>query len=294
MSEQFDELDNLDQYEEESVGLRPEDKKHAKTNDLEWFKGEKGVSYRVSLVYFDPLVVSSALKLRAFTKAKGQAPPTKEQLIEVAKKALAKRAEELNKPVDQLQDYEKLDLSQTQFKKIMAHYKEGVGFVVSRLGKDGAQADEVWRMLGDQKPYFCTVLLVYPANRQGELDKANLLTNWKVMPWRISSKVYGQFHGQASSLRNNDLSIADQDLIITCTNSEYQNFEKMEGAGKALWRKNPEFQGKILAKAHTLYDKLKPFRELSTADLRIKLGVQTDNPGENVSTDDMEDLLNNV
>lgn len=149
-------------------------------------------------------------------------------------------------------------------------------------------------MAGDQKVTFTTVVLLYPTNRKGELDKNALTTDWKVMPWRLSSKVYGQLHGQAGSLRNNDLSITDQDLLITCTNSDYRNFDKMEGAGKAIYRKNPKFQEMVLAKAIQLYDKLEPFREMSTADLRIKLNLSTDNKAEDVSPDDMEDLLNNV
>lgn len=294
MADPFAELDNMEQYEEEDVGLRPEDKKHAKTNDQEWFKGEKGVAYRVAFVHFWPVVVALASVAQRRAKEKGETL-TKEQLIELAKKALAKRGEELSKPVDQLQEFEKLDLSEARFKKIKFHYKEGVGYVVSRLGKDGAEADEVWKMLGDQKTSFCTVLLVYPTNRQGELDRDMMLKNFKVVPWRISTKVYGQLHGQASSLRNNDLSIADQDLVITCTNSDYQNFDKMEGAGKALYRKNPKFQAMVLEKAYAFYEKLTPFRELSTADLRIKLGLSSgDNKGEDVSADDMEDLLKNV
>lgn len=287
-------LDNLGEYEDEDVGLRPEDKRHAKSNNEEWFKGEKGVAYRVSFIYFWPLAVAIAAAAKRQAKDKGAAPPTKEQLAEVAKKALAKRSEELNKPIDQLQEHEKLDLSEPHFKKISAHYKEGVGFVVSRLGKDGAEADEVWKMLGDAKSYFCSAILVYPTNRQGELDKASFATNWKVLPWRFSSKVYTQLLAQANSLRSNDLTIADQDLIITCTNSEFQNFDKIESAGKALYRKSPKLQESVLSTAIKLYPKLTPFRELSTADLRIKLGLSTAARGEDVSTDDMEDLLNTV
>ena len=293
MSDPFAELDNLDEQIDENVGLRPEDKKHGKNNQEEWFKGEKGVSYRVAFVHFWSLVSSAAATAQAKAKEKGETL-NREQLVELAKKALAKRAEELGKPVDQLQEHEKLDLTEARFKKIKAHYKEGVGFVVSRLGKDGAEADEVWKMLGEQKSYFCTVLLVYPANREGELDRDEVTKKWKVIPWRFSTKVYGQLHEQASSLRANDLTIADQDMVITCTNAEYQNFDKMRGAGKALYRKNPKFQDLVLAKACALYEKLNPFRELSTADLRIKLGLASDNKGEDVADDDMDDLLNNV
>ncbi len=294
-SNPFSELDHMEEYEQENVGLRPEDKKYARSADQEWFKGDQGATYRVSLVYFWPLVITTALAAQRRAKEKGE-QVSKEQQIELAKKALAKRSEELNKPLDQLADWEKLDLSETRFKKILAHYKEGFGFVNSRLGKDGADADEIWKMLGDQKSYFCTILMIYPTNRSGELDREEVTKKYRIMPWRLSSKVYGQLHGQASSLRANELSISDQDLLITCTNGEYQNFDKMEGAGKALWRKNPKFMSIILEKSFAFYEKLTPFRNMSTADLKIKLGVSSGEKGgdDDVSSDDVEDLLNNV
>ena len=294
-SNPFAELDHMEEYEQENVGLRPEDKKHARSSEQEWFKGEQGVTYRVSLVYFWPLVITTALTAQKRAKEDGKTL-SKEQQIELAKKALAKRAEDLNKPLDQLAEWEKLDLNEIRFKKILAHYKEGVGFVNSRLGKDGADADEVWKMLGDQKPYFCTILMLYPTNRQGELDREEVTKKYRILPWRLNSKVYGALLNQASSLRANDLSISDQDLLITCTNGDYQNFDKMEAAGKALWRKNPKFQSIILEKSFAFFDKLTPFRNMSTADLRIKLGITSGEKAgdDDVSADDVEDLLNNV
>jgi len=294
MSNPFEEdLENVEQYETEDVGLAPEDRQYTKSNDLEWFKGEKGVSYYVACIYFWPLIISRISRARKEAKAKNETL-SKEQETELAKKILTKRAEEYNVAVDQLKDHQKLDLTEAHFKRILFHYKEGMGYIVSRLGKDGDSADEVWKMLGEQKATFTTVLLLYPANRKGELDSERIAKDFRIMPWRLSQKVYNQLHGQAASLRNNKLSIADQDLLITCTNSDYQNFDKMEGKGPAIWRRSPKFQEVVLAKAYALYDKLQPFRELSTADLRIKLGV-SDSGGRNddVSIDDVTDLLNN-
>jgi hypothetical protein len=278
-----------EEYEgfEEDVGLGAEDKKYATTNQLEWFKGEKGRTYRVALVYFHPLPAAVAMAAK-----KKNPEVTKEQVADVVQKALAKRAEELGKAVDQLAPHEKLDLNNTRFKKIVAHYKENFGFVVSRLGKDGAEADEVWAAMGDPKTYFTTCLLFYPVNNSGEVVKEQLLHQWSVKPWRFSGKVYGRLHQVAAGLRENDLSIATQDLTLKCTNTDYQNFE-IDGAGKALWRKNDKFQATILEKATSLYEKLNPFRELSTADLRIKLGLGGGG-GSDVSADDFGGLLDQV
>lgn len=290
MSEPF--TTEMEEFEDD-VGLGAEDKKYAKNNREEWFKGEKNRTYRASIVYFHPIEVAVARALhKKFLRDKSVL--TKEAVAEAVGKALAKRAEGLGKAVDQLQPFEKLDLSNSQFKRIIAHYKEGVGYAVSRLGKDGADADEAWKMMGDPKTYFTTALLLYPTNNEGEPIKEQLTENWMVKPWRFGSKIYRRFHEVAESLRANDLSIADQDLSLKCTNAEFQNFD-VDGAGKAIWRKDPRFQARVLERASSLYDKLNPFRDISSADLRTKLGLSnvSGSSGEDTG-DDFNELLDNV
>ena len=279
---------DLDTNYDDDVGLGAEDKKHARSNQLEWFKGEKGRTYRVSLVYFNPLEASVVRAVRKKNPA-----ATKEEILSSVNGVFAKKAESLSKSVDQLTAGDKLDLNNVRFKKIEAHYKEGVGYVVSRLGKDGAEADSVWKTLGDVKTYFTTCLIVYPTTREGEPVKEQLATNWTVTPWRFSNKVFRRLHEVAESLRSNDLNICMQDLSLKCTNTEYQNFD-IDGAGKALWRMNANFQAKVLEKALPVYEKLVPFRELSTADLKIKLGI-SDGGGVDTTMDgDFGNLMEQV
>jgi hypothetical protein len=273
---------DLEGYDDE-VGLSSEDKKHARSNNLEWFKGEKGRSYRCALVYFNSV---EATLIKA---AKKKGMTDKAEITGLIGKALAKRAEEIGKSVDQLTAIDKLDLLNVRFKKIDAHYKEGVGYCLSRLGKDGAEADVVWRTMGDVKTYFTTTLLVYPTDRDGTPIKEALATQWNVIPWRFSSKIFKRLHEVAESLRSNDLNICLQDLSLKCTNTDFQNFD-IDGAGKAIWRSNEKLMAKILEKAHPMYDKLVPFRELSTADLKIKLGIGG-SAGTDSSLDDSFDGL---
>ena len=269
---------DLESYDDD-VGLGAEDKKHARSNQLEWFKGEKGRTYRASLVYFNPLEASVA---KAVKKKNPQA--TKDEVLAAIQGVIAKKAESVGKTVEQLTPGDKLDLANVRFKKIEAHYKEGVGYVVSRLGKDGSEADSVWKTLGDVKTYFTTVLILYPTDRDGNPQKEQLTTNWTVIPWRFSNKVFRRLHEVAESLRSNDLNICMQDLSLKCTNSDFQNFD-IDGAGKALWRVSDKFQAKVLEKALPIYEKLVPFRELSTADLKIKLGI-SDGGGADTSIDE--------
>jgi hypothetical protein len=287
MSDELFESEELD----DDVGLGTEDKKYASSGLDDWFKGEKNNTYRAALLYFHPL--NSALVRAAKAKAKEKKEDVnKEKVLELIAKATAKRAEELGKAVDQLAPHEKLDLGQVRFKRIKAHYKENFGYAISRMGLDGPEEDKIWAMLGDVKSYFTTVLLIYPTSREGVVDGDSLKTRWVVKPWRFSTKVFGSLHQVAEGLRENDLSIAGQDLKIKCTNSEFQNFDIHPG-GKALWRKNAKFQALVLEKAVSFYEKLVPFREMSTSDLRIKLGV-SESVGEDVSEDDFDGLLNEV
>lgn len=283
MSEEDTGIEGFD----EDVGLGSEDRKYAKSNREEWFKGEKGRSYRVAMLYFHPLDISITKALKAKNGS-----VTREQVTEAMAKVLAKRCEG-GKTVDQLAPHDKLDLTNVRFKKVEAHYKDGVGFVLSRLGKDGADADTVWKMLGDMKRYFTTVLLVYPTNKEGEVIKEQLAHNWSVIPWRFGNKVFERLLQVGDGLRANDLSIASQDLMLKCSNADYQNFD-IDGAGKSLWRMNEKFQSQVLEKAMSLYDKLVPFREISTADLRIKLGLSSGNAGEDISDSGFEGLLDQV
>ena len=281
----FAEYEDLD----DDVGLEEDDKVHGKTDQLEWFRGDKGRSYRAALVYFHPIEASALKRARKLAKDKGETI-SREQGIAIIRKAIAARAEQLGKQPDQLTDIEKLDLDHVRFKKIWAHYKEGFGFACSRMGLDGPEADKVWEMLGDRKKYFTTVLLLYPCKSDGSFDKSRF-SEWHVVPWRFSTGIYNQFHDSVDSLRANELTIADQDLVLTCTNPDFQQF-KIKTVGKALWRRDEKFKQMVLESAHRLYEKLVPFREMSTEDLKIKLGLATAaTAGDDVSEIDFEGML---
>ncbi len=281
-------MDLFDDFGED-ISLDPEDRKHARSSNTEWFRAEKNRTYRVALLYFYPLDISV---MRAVLKKKPET--TKSELIERGKKALVKRAEERSKAVDQLGEHEKLHMGRIQVVKTKAYFHEITKFVVSRRGLDGPEADKIWDMLGDEKTYFTTVLVIYPTDKNGNLIREDLGKHWRVAPWRFASKVFDRLIQVGASLKSNDLNLATQDLTLKCTNSEFQNFD-IDGAGKAVWLKNENLRDQILEAAVKLYPQVrKPFRELSTADVRIKLGVDSGNAGEDLSDDEFGDVLSDV
>jgi hypothetical protein len=258
----------------------------------EWLKMTKGQILRAAFLYFHTTDVNAVSAARGEAK-KEKKTLTTDEMKAVANKALEAKATELSKSIDQLTAVEKLDLSTVHFKKMYAHYQQGLGFVLSRLGKDGPDADNVWKKLPESKLYFTTLLLVYPTTQDGDLDKEGLKSgNWKIIPWRFGKNAYEEIWNQNEGLRSNGLSIATQDLKLECKDQQYQNI-KVSFIGKALWQQNEKFKGVVLAKAVEQYTKLVPFRELTTAQLREKLGIGG-GAVQDVSGEDLSGLLDNV
>ncbi len=282
---------------DDDVGLDQESKALLKPRD-EWLKMTKGQILRASFLYFHPADVNAVSAARSAAKKAGKTL-TKEEIITVAKKALEDRAKALSTPetprtVDSLSDVEKLDLTSCHFKKMMAHYQEGgIGFVLSRIGKDGPEADAIWRRLPEAKLYFTTLLLIYPTDREGNIDKEGIRRGeWRTTPWRFAQGVYENIWKQNEGLRENGLSLANQDIKLECKDPKYQNIQ-VQFVGAAVWQKSENFKAQVLAKAITHYPKLVPFRDMSTDQLRAKLGLGG-SAVQDVSGGDFQDLLDQV
>jgi len=274
-----------------------EDEKNAGGVKQDWLKfTAKGQLVRCAFVYFftyNANAVQAALK--AAKKADKKLTPEEMELV--AKKALSKRAEALGKSVDQLTPVDKLDISTAHFRVMRAHYREGLGYVVSRLGKDGADADALWKSLPEAKTYFSTLLLVYPTDSEGNINKEALATQikqekLKFLPWRFSPRVYDEIWKTNDGLRQNNLAMSSQDVKLECREPQYQNIS-VSFLGGAVWQKNEIFKKVVLANAINFYDKISPFREMTTDQLRAKLGVGGTAIGD-VSTDDFNSMLNQI
>lgn len=282
-----DENTNYDEFQDD-VSLEPEDKARVGSNNQEWLKMTKGQVLLCAFLYFHTVDVNAVKGVRKANK--GASP---EEIKAAALKALTERATSLTKSVDQLTPDEKLDLSTVQFKSFKAHYQQGLGFALSRLGKDGAEADSVWKKLPEAKQYFTTLLLIYPMTREGKHDvEAIKQGQWRILPWRFGPGTYDEIWNLNDGLRGNGMSIANQDIRLECKDTTYQNM-KVSFVGKAAWQNSPGFKKVVLTKAMEYYNKLVPFREMSTDQLRAKLGL-TGSAVQDVSGEDFTGLLDNV
>lgn len=278
---------------DDDVGLDDAGKKFIGQRQ-EWLKMTKGQILRGAFLYFHTFDVNavSSLKLEAKEAKRVVAP---EEIRETAKKALEKRANALTKTFDQLTPVEKLDLGTVHFKKMMAHFQQnGVGFVLSRIGKDGPEADAVWKKLPEAKLYFSTLLLLYPTDAVGNLDKEGIKRgDIRIIPWRFGKGTYEEIWNLNEGLRGNDMSIANQDIKLECKDQQYQNI-KVSFVGKALWQSADNFRNMVLTRAVEHYTKLIPFREMTTAQLREKLGLGGGAVQDVTTGEDYTGLLDNV
>lgn len=285
--------------DEEVVDLNPANK--APSNRLDRFKGEKDRTYRIALMHFHSLEATIVRVAKAKAKKEGvelDKAAVKAKIQEV----LAKRAEELGVPVEKLEPWQKLDLREAKFKKVITQFGgkfPGVGLVVSRKGKDGAEADKAWNMLDDPSTYYYTIILKYPTDRKGEVDAAAILREGEVLPWRFAGGVFNRLIDINQSLKEvgDGLSLANQDLKMTCKNAQFQNFD-IDFSGKALWTRNDKIRDKFLPMAQALYEKMvsSDAREMSSADLREKLNLSGGggDSGEDVDDSEMDSLLGNI
>lgn len=260
----------------------------------QWLKMTKNQSLRASFVYFHPVDLNAVSRLAAEHKSKGSVLPQDEGRV-AARKALEARAAALNKSVDALTQADRLDLSEVKFKSMLASYQQGLGFVVNRKGKDGPEADAVWSKIADPKKYFATLLLVYPTDRAGNLDRERLSSDWRLVPWRFGNRVFDDLWKLHAGLKDNGIGLNTQDLRLECKDDQYQNIS-VSFAGPAVWQKSEKFKQVVLSAAIPMYARLIPFREMTTDQLRSKLGLG----GPAVSdvsaagSSDFDDVLGNV
>ena len=285
---------------ENDIGLGDEDRDKIRTNRVDWYKGEKGRTDRVALIYFnrsDVRAVQTAKRLNANI--------TSDQINELVTKSKAALAEKLGKPVSALTDADMLDLSEVRLRTWEVSYQEGQGFgyILNRLGKEGPEADKVWAKLPQPKTTVTTLLLVYPTDKEGDIDKDKLRvaasgagygTHWLIRPWKFSGDdKYNRIRKLNKGLVENGLSIGGQDLKLECKETKYQQID-INLAGPALWQKSEKFKDAVLKKALEFYDKLSPAREVSTDELRSKLGLGGPIGGGDASSDDYDQYLNQV
>lgn len=282
MSEEFDlPLD-------ENIGLGSEDKAKVTSNQIPWYKGEKGRTDRIGLVYFNPVEIVT------LSKALKQKPDlTSAQKKAIVEKVRGQVAEKLGKSVDQLDPVDLLDVGEARLKKVTASFKQGMGFFTWPKGLT-PEEEKVWRKVGEPKDYLCTVIVQYPTDREGEVEAESIPRGLKLLPWRFSSALYDVIYKINKGLQESSSSISKIDLYVSCSDTAYQKLSITQ-AGPSMYLRDDKLKRYVLERAYPLYSKLSPFREITTDELREKLGMSPSAASVATGSDiDTSDILANV
>lgn len=272
---------------DDDIGLGDEDRGKVNSNQVDWYKGETGRTDRVALVYFNNI---KQTVLRKGLKAKPGM--TKDEQKALVLSALQKLGEKLGKSIDQLDDVDLLDMSEARFRTITSSYKQGLGYL-EWPKKLTPEEEKVWKKTGDKKDYVVTLLLQYPTDKDGEVDRDRLAKGWAIKPWRFPAKIYEQIRKANKGAAEHGNSVASIDLNIFCEDAKFQKIS-VTSSGPCIYLKNDKFKRVVLEKAVSMYDKLSPFRQLTTDELRDKLGMTGGSSGGGGGGADFGDDFNNA
>jgi hypothetical protein len=157
---------------------------------------------------------------------------------------------------------------------------------------------DVWKKLPERKTYVTTVVLIYPTDREGSVEKERLANGWRVLPWRFGADKYDALKRINRKLLNREdgSSLANMDLLFTCKEPKFKNIT-IEDAGPSIWLKSEKFKRAVLEKAVEFYTKLTPFKVYTTEEVREKLGLGGGggvSPGSDMPTEDFSGILDKV
>lgn len=274
---------------EGDIGLGDEDRGKVNSNQIDWYKGETGRTDRVALVYFNNI---KQTLLRRGLKANPKMTKDEQKVLLLG--GLQKLAEKLGKSLDQLDEVDMLDMGEARFRTLTSSYKQGIGYV-EWPKKLTPEEEKVWKKLGDKKDYVCTLLLQYPTDKDGEVDRERLAKGWAIKPWRFPAKVYEAIRKANKGAAEHGNSVSSIDLNISCEDAKFQKIA-VTSSGPCIYLKNDKFKRVVLEKAVSMYDKLSPFRQMTTDELREKLGLTGGGGSGSPSDfgDDFTGVLGNV
>lgn len=172
------------------------------------------------------------------------------------------------------------------------HFMSGVGYFLH----NGPEFEKIAG--GAPKEVVATVVVKWPS-RNGELDKARLLEDWKVLGWVFSGDKYAAIRGI-----HKEFPMGTHDLKPTCTDSQFQKMTFAPCKDSVLAKlagseKGQEVAKRIYARVQEVSKDLAGMigRDLTIQQIRQRLNGGGSSPsngagtGSMVSDDDIDDVL---
>lgn len=204
-----------------------------KTNDLEMFKQSANSKRHIlSLISFKKHSDKVLAKKEREAMEEGRAF-TDANRAEIIAKVDEKIAEKLGKKVNELTEVDRLDISSPRFGVANTHYVEGVGSF--RCLSKGRNREICCNKYGDPSQSIATIVMTYPTDRDGLIDK-DLLHQQKYVNfyvWRMTPKKFQQVNQSYTDARDDGKSTIN--LRVTLDGDEKYQKQKIEVQGNATW-----------------------------------------------------------
>lgn len=190
----------------------------------------------------------------------------------------------------------KMSKKAPQFMKANRHYVEGSGYIIS----NGAEWDKLCMAQGSKGPKLCfaTVMVVWPTDRSGQIQKENLTSDWKVQTLILDRNKFKQLRGI-----HQEWNLSEVDISIYCPEggAQYQKLQFMNKKDNMLSlvlnsEKAEDAAKKISASVEAASAKVRADigRDMSLSDLKANFGLVDDDFVSSSSATEMENLLGDV
>jgi len=115
----------------------------------------------------------------------------------------------------------------------------------------------------------------------------NKLRGYKLHPWVFTDKMY-----QKLKTANGEFPLSSHDLILSCTNEDYQTIEP-QACKESFWQKKEELKAKILKEAAPIRDEVADnlASELSIEEIKELLGIDDAGSSDAAENVDLGDVL---
>jgi hypothetical protein len=166
------------------------------------------------------------------------------------------------------------------FKKAEIHFHPSLGYFED-LGV------ETQKLFGTPKTKLLTIVIKYPTDLDGKLDKSAFLSGeFKILPWKLAPDKF-----RALKSINDEFPLVTTDLKVSCSDEKFQKMTFSACAGKALWMENEDIRKRVLNEVSLLELKVDLGRRYTLDEIKIKLGQETAPAPDATSGLGADDLL---
>lgn len=158
--------------------------------------------------------------------------------------------------------------------------------------KDGICCDK----LGPSKQRFACLVIKYRTNKDGTLKKdagdGKIPFGFEVLEWVFTAKKFNQLKALHS-----EWDLKTIDIKISCGDNEAFQDLTFTPCRESLWRSKPEYVEAVHREAEAMRPHLNKAlgQDLSIAEIKELLGLESTNPSDVISSsDDLDDILDGV